>query len=293
VRGIGIGGAHLIRLLISGMNKITRCYQVALRLWSARHHYGHWRDWLFSFYHRLLLRYPNWPLARRHRILRVRLSGIRQPFYVRLGTSDWYVLEDIFIRGEYAPLIHRKLQNVQCIVDLGANVGFSLRLWQQVYPTAAIIAVEPDAANMRLCARNALAGPRYGIVQFVQACAVGKPRLVALDRSEGEWQFKIQATNSQSSERIQAMTLPQLIGDREDLIIDLLKCDIEGAEAEVFADCKPWIKRVRNLVVELHHPYRTEQFLVDLSKNGGRFNVYFKDERIDTSLLFLEQVNQE
>lgn len=264
-----------------------------MRLWSARHYYVHWRDWLFSFYNRLLFRYPHWPLVGRNRILRVRLSGIRQPFYVRLGTSDWYVLEDIFIAGEYAPFIQRAVQEVRCIIDLGANVGFSVRLWQHTYPAAAIIAVEPDAANLQLCVRNALQGPQYGEVCFVQACAAGQPRLVALDRAGGEWEIKLQETNSRDVERVQAMTLPQLIGDHEDLTIDLLKCDIEGAEAEVFADCKTWINRVRNLVVELHHPYCAEQFLAALSDNGGQFNVYFREDRAATSLLFLEQVNQE
>lgn len=38
-------------------------------------------------------------------------------------------------------------------------------------------------------------------------------------------------------------------------IIDLVKCDIEGAETEVFADGSAWICRVRFLIVELQlHP---------------------------------------
>ncbi len=47
--------------------------------------------------------------------------------------------------------------------------------------------------------------------------------------------------------------------------IDLLKCDIEGAEQEVFADCASWLHRVRNLVIELHEPYLADRFLQDIA----------------------------
>lgn len=218
----------------------------------------------------------------------VRLAGISAPFAVRFGTSDWYVLEDIFLNGEYEPIAQRQLRPVHLVVDLGANAGFSVRLWQSLYPHAAIIAVEPDAANLRMCRRNALRGKGYGLLRCVETCVAGQARLVALNRAGGAWEYKLQEFDG-SQEAIPALTLPQLLAGAGAVTIDLLKCDIEGAEAEVFADCRAWIGRVRHLVVELHAPYRAEQLLADLERNGGQFQVYAHQQRATTEVLFLEQ----
>ena len=63
---------------------------------------------------------------------------------------------------------------------------------------------------------------------------------------------------------VEVMTMPQVLESTEvESSIDLLKCDIEGAESQVLADCAGWIGRVRNLVIELHAPYTREAFLAD------------------------------
>jgi Methyltransferase FkbM domain len=53
--------------------------------------------------------------------------------------------------------------------------------------------------------------------------------------------------------------------------IDLLKCDIEVAEKEVFAKCPAWIHRSRNLLIEIHGGYSADGLLRDLGANGASF----------------------
>ena len=53
--------------------------------------------------------------------------------------------------------------------------------------------------------------------------------------------------------------------------LDVVKCDIEGAEEELFADCSESIRGVSWLVVECHAPYTAERLVRDLEVNGGRF----------------------
>ena len=43
--------------------------------------------------------------------------------------------------------------------------------------------------------------------------------------------------------------------------VDLLKCDIEGSERELFADPERWIGRVKHVLIELHLPYDETEFL--------------------------------
>ncbi len=261
------------------------------RLWAARHHYAETSDWLFSFYHRLLLYFPWLPLPWRNATRRVRLHGMREPLNVRLGTTDWYVLEEVFLDKVYEPLNHRRLTNVHNVLDLGANTGFTIRLWQILYPAARIVAVEPDGANLTMCKYNALKNAGGEQLKFVQACVAGRARSVFLDRSTGAWRFSLSDVGGPGAKPLPAITLPQILESCAiDGPIDLLKCDIEGSEEEVFADCRAWIANVRNLVVELHQPYSSERFFEDLRRAGGRFDVYHQVTSDGNSeLLFLEQ----
>src|ERR1700730_12097219 len=86
------------------------------RLWAARHHYSEAGDWLFSFYHRVLLYFPRLPLPWRNAMRAVSLRGMREPLHVRLGTTDWYVLEEVFLDKVYEPIRQRRLRNVHNVL---------------------------------------------------------------------------------------------------------------------------------------------------------------------------------
>jgi FkbM family methyltransferase len=247
------------------------------RRWGERHHYGHLRDWLLSLYSRLLAKPALHWLPGRGKVVGIYVpAGTSHPLYARLATTDFVVLDEIFIGGEYDGLLNGDLGPVRQVVDLGANIGFSVRLWQQRFPEAKVIAVEPDAQNLEVCRRNIEAGPAPGNVSLVRACIAAAARQVYLDRSGGEYAFTMcdRQAGGDAREAVQALPLPQVLRDlHAPPVIDLLKCDIEGAEAEVFADCRGWINRVRTIVIELHPPYTSEQFLGDMRRNGAEFSV--------------------
>jgi hypothetical protein len=70
------------------------------------------------------------------------------------------------------------------------------------------------------------------------------------------------------------MTMEKLLEDEALDRIGILKCDIEGAEAEVFADCRSWIQRVDAMSVECHADMMPTEALLDaVAANGGRFTV--------------------
>lgn len=264
--------------------------------WAARKLYAGWCDWGTALYSRLLVRLPQAPLPWRNAVASVRVVGVAEPLYVRLGTSDWFVVEELFLHGEYAPLLERQPAGVRTVVDLGANVGYSLRLWEEVFPDCALIAVEPDVHNLEMCRRNAARSLARKRLCLVQACVAGRPREVYLDRSAGAWAFKMRERPAGSSDppnvtqAVPAMTFLDVLGMAgldPAAPIDLLKCDIEGAEREVFADCASWIGRVRNLVVEVHGSYTKDLFMDDLRRAGGRFELYRAIMGSSHSVLFL------
>jgi hypothetical protein len=93
---------------------------------------------------------------------------------------------------------------------------------------------------------------------------------------------------SAGGQPVEALTIPQLL-ERASAAgaVDLLKCDIEGAEQELFADCSAWIGRVRNILIEVHRPYTTEMFLADLGRAGARFDVRQIDKSDTYAVLLL------
>jgi hypothetical protein len=130
-------------------------------------------------------------------------------------------------------------------------------------------------------------------VVVIRACAAGRPRTVTLSRDVAEWAFSMKETaegNLPASEEVRALTVPQILAEAGMTgPIDLLKCDIEGAEAEVFADCSTWIGQVRYLVIELHAPYTAERFIADLDRNGGKLSVLERHDKGDLQILFMSQ----
>jgi FkbM family methyltransferase len=224
-----------------------------------------------------MLRKLNWlNLPGRKRVTRVRFRGEDKPFYVRLGSSDLQLNQTITFRGEYRPLFENDLGPVRQVVDLGANAGFTIRLWRTRFPDARVIAVEPEESNLQMCRLNADVLGDGDRVKLVRACVDGKPGTVLFDTSGLEQQYHIADPATADASKcvsVDALTVPQILERTgADPVIDLLKCDIQGAEQAVFADCAGWIGRVRNLVVELHDPYTQDMFLADLERAGWKYD---------------------
>lgn len=267
------------------------------------------RDRFGSLLHRVAMRlaarFPQ--LARRlqcsWRIVRLRgdlpagfpRRGHAETFCLRPGTSDWLVLEEIFLHGEYVPLLEKLCEDaggVRQVLDLGANAGYSMRLWHRAFPGARIVGVEPDAGNCAVCRRNMRSiGRDVGAqLQLIEAAVVGRAQAIVLDRSGGEWAFRTRQAAPHEAGEVSALTVPQILEAASFTgQIDVLKCDIESAESELFSHCAPWISRVRHLIVELHDPYDYGSLCRDLERCGGRFQPYFRDRRADTELVLLEQ----
>ncbi len=251
---------------------LRRLVDMTRRSLANRRHYVGTRDWLLSLYNRALLRIGSRWLPARGRLVAVRVREAADPFYLRLGSTDWLVLEEIYFHGEYDSLSRIQLGNVRQIVDLGANVGLSVRLWRQRFPDAAVLAVEPDPENVRALERNC---PMDGKTRVVQACVAGSARTVQIDRSNGAWGVRmVDESPDQHRISVKAMPLSEILAEANITgSIDLLKCDIEGAEAEVFGNCAEWIGRVRALILEIHAPYTLSQWQTDIQAAGAHMDV--------------------
>lgn len=214
--------------------------------------------------------------------LPLRPKGFRRGVLVRPCTTDLAAFADVFCKGEYTEAIGCLGAGTRRILDLGGNVGFSVRLWQQMFPDARVLVVEPDEENLRQLRRNVLRGPSPQNVEIKAGFAGASAGLAGIDRSGGEYAYKISVA-APDGERIVVHAVSDLVeqlagpGGR----IDLLKCDIEGAEASVFANCAAWISRLDVLVVETHLPYTPSGLTADIERAGIRHEYIGVDEKPD------------
>jgi FkbM family methyltransferase len=190
---------------------------------------------------------------------------------LRSHTTDILVLHEIIL-GDSVGRLPAGFKP-RTIVDLGANIGLTYRWWNSLYPDARVVCVEPDPGNLASLRANVRSA--RGNCEIISACVGGHARRATLVGTYGdEWGFRLADASEAKGDVTDVVTMEQILGRSSIDGIDLLKCDIEGAEAEVFDNCVSWIHRVDHAVIETHaEAMTTEELLAALCRNGGHFKV--------------------
>lgn len=186
----------------------------------------------------------------------MRAPHARHPLQCRTGSSDLAVFKQIFAQREYACIDALPTGGPGLILDCGANAGFSTAYLLSRFPDSEVIAVEPDPGNFRALTGNV--APYGRRVRCVEAAIWSHPAQLDLSTSSGdgkEWSRTVApSTETTGRHLISGMEIGQLIRESGHTRVRLLKMDIEGAEAVVFAasNANDWLPLVDAIVIELH-----------------------------------------
>ncbi len=185
--------------------------------------------------------------------LKLHPANLLHPIELRINSTDADVYRQVLVEEEYAAVAD---EHVGTIVDCGANVGYTSAYLLSRFPDAQVVAIEPFPANAELCRRNLAPYGRRATV--IEAAVWSHSGRLALDHAGGnEWGVRVRAARAGESGEIEAIDLPSLGLNR----IDLLKVDIEGSEANLFADgTDRWLPHVSNIAIELHGSECEERF---------------------------------
>lgn len=204
-------------------------------------------------------------------VLDVRLRGLSgQPVSIRAGTSDLWSIEGLE-PPVHLPPVELPRDRIRVIWDLGANIGLTMAHLAIVCPNAHITGVEMDRANAALCRRNiAAAGDRCELIEAAVWDEDGyvdyRPHPVGLEVG-----FHVVADEQHNGLRAKTIRLNDLLGDQPpDTVVDYVKMDIEGAEAQVLASNTEWASRVRAIKVEVHPPFTVDECRKRLEHLGFR-----------------------
>ena len=164
-----------------------------------------------------------------------------------IGVLGWYELRT-------TEIFTQVLSRGDCVVDVGANVGFfSLLAARIVGQEGKVVSLEPEPTSFSLLSKS-VQGNNFSNVLLLQKCA---------SDVDGEKRLFLSTTNNKGTHTIAqnlggpSLTVPsvrldsqmsQLGIDR----IDMLKIDAEGAEPEILIGAEQLLsrRRIRNMIIE-------------------------------------------
>ena len=203
-------------------------------------------------------------MARRPYVVVHSMNGAG-PITVRPETSDVDLYNRILRRRS---LELGWVRPPETIVDAGAHIGLASIYYARCFPTARIIAIEPEPTNFGLLVRNVRAYPSITAVQGALwheagMLDVSNPSTdvigeISVPSSRRTARYRVWEPPHRDAVvgRARAFTMTDLMERYAIDTIDLLKIDIEGAELELFKDARAWIGRVNVIVAELHDRFR-------------------------------------
>ena len=226
-------------------------------------------------------RFAHWSAVIRLALLRRRMMN-RKPgsivtlnrYKVRIndGPNFYYLYKDIFENRVYHFYARR---TDPLIVDCGSNIGMSVLYYKQEYPSARIIAFEPDPAIFCYLQENVTTN-RLADVRLMRAAVAGREGDLAF-HSDGKYaSYLVQGPATPvppgwTDCRVPCVRLRSYLNEP----VDFLKLNIEGAEWETIADSEDCLRQVREMVVEYHHlpglPRTLHKILDILNRQGFEY----------------------
>ncbi len=198
-------------------------------------------------------------------VARVRLRSLGGEVLLRSHTSDISVLGEVIVSKIYGVAARAAGPKTRTIVDLGANTGLAARWLLHRFPDARVVCVEPQSGNVVVLREN-LAGLESR-AEILEACVGARDRLVTMVGSPGAESAFAMVDDPNGDVRVVTMqAVVDVLGTGR---IDLLKCDIEGAEKELFEASSAWIEDVGAIAVECHGDFTLDR-LTDLLRSYGQ-----------------------
>jgi FkbM family methyltransferase len=177
-----------------------------------------------------------------------------------LNYNDWIIYNDIFVDGEYDLPIDELLRGASDgtrVLDLGGNVGFFTLRVADVFlrhgrSDFEVVMVEGSPStfaelNQRLAANDKLLRERVRSVNGLAGERTGEA-VIAENPSHGENTI---LSPARGGRRVPFVDLDELV--RRWPRIDLLKCDIEGAEELFIRNYRDLLGKSERAVFEFHH----------------------------------------
>jgi len=192
------------------------------------------------------------------RLLRLNIRGLGSAF-IRTRDSDFLCFKQVFAWKEYdlshPPELGMRIQaqydklvaagRKPIIVDAGANIGAASLWFARQFPDATVVAVEPDPANVEVLRRNVENHPTIQVLEAAIGSERGRVELVSGSKS-----WDVQTVRSESG--VEIVTVDDAFEASGGDAPFIVKIDIEGFEADLFAANLSWLDQSTVVMIEPH-----------------------------------------
>jgi FkbM family methyltransferase len=185
---------------------------------------------------------------------------------VRLRTTDLHVILQVYDEGEVVPPVG---VSPLAVLDAGANVGITTGFFLDIFPEARVLALEPDPENIEAFRRNV----DDARVLLVSGGLWDKEANLAIANPESaSWARQVCEVDEEHQGAIRAFTIQGLAAQMGVSHFDVLKIDIEGAEARVLDErFRRDFEAARMVFIEAHGPRSKHRPTSSCSRAGSRW----------------------
>lgn len=219
-----------------------------------------------THYANLLFRFVPFVAKSTFRELQVKLAGVPRYQVGFVSARNWqlHYLDATSLLSAFDVVVVKRWNDFRCekknpvILDGGANIGISAIHYKRLFPGAVITSFEPDPRSCELLRRN-LAVNEIHDVEIVEKALWTSNGRVSFFSEGADANRVVRAgddvgqltalTPSAKQFDVETVRLADYLARTE---YDLVKLDIESAEADVIVDCGDTLRNVNNLVIEFH-----------------------------------------
>src|SRR6266566_2473700 len=219
-------------------------------------------------------------LARDHEAVTVRTGS---GFLLCVPTNDLHLMRELLGGTLFEPSVARALELAvrpgDTVVDGGAHVGFfTIVSARRVGPTGRVIAFEPDPDNARHWRRNVELNQLGARAVLNESALSDHTGMATFHRSRSLTTHGSLLSSSNTdgpSDTVQTIALDQYLSEHVRRV-DVLKLDLEGAEAIALDGMQRSISQARCVIFEVNAAHLRDlrvapEHLVSRVLEGGRF----------------------
>jgi len=195
---------------------------------------------------------------------------------------DFLVIKETIIDDAYKLL---DLCKANLIIDIGAAFGDFAILAAKKFPTAQILAFEPDKAGYLLLIDNIKRNKLTNIKSFSVAIGHGQ---VSFEGNRGVKSSIYE--KSKDNKKINLKNLSNFIKNKK---VDLLKIDCEGAELNILESVGDKLRDVKKIALEYHnHLVKNEDLLLKDLLIKNNFKVQQKKDPYNPNIGYIYASNK-
>jgi FkbM family methyltransferase len=206
--------------------------------------------WLRSLRNKSTTPYEYLLKVPRFKVCTVQLLG--KPFRIVDSRTFYASYREIFVHELYR--FHASTR-APLIVDCGANCGLSVVYFKRLFPAAKIIAIEADPEIFEILKWNVSSHGLTDVTLINKAIAVGHEPVIFHRQGADAGRIHY-LSEAKARLMVPVISIDELLTSP----VDLLKIDIEGAEAEVLCSSRK-LNDVWQLMVEYHSFADAPQYL--------------------------------